>query len=234
MNCSDNPPPAPKPINVLLSRVEVKLVLLTTYKQLKNRLKVLVREAKILYLNQLLLGSKKDPHHSAELWLGINNILGWYHFRQNSIDATLSLNDINSFFCTVAITPNHCPATCFDATASADMPVDRFQFSMISETLVLSLLSHLDVRKSVGPDGLSVRFLKEVAEQIVIPLTKIYNKSLKSGVVPQSWKCSNVTPVHKGGPCNHVMIRVTSDLSQLFQSLLNFGESCIKSIVFLS
>ena len=21
-------------------------------------------------------------------------------------------------------------------------------------------------------------------------------------MVPQSWKCSNVTPVHKGGPCN--------------------------------
>ena len=36
----------------------------------------------------------------------------------------------------------------------------------------------------------------------MIPLTKIYNKSLESGVVPQSWKCSNITPVHKGGPCN--------------------------------
>ena len=68
------------------------------YKQLKNRLKLLVHEAKISYLNQLLLRSNKDPHHSAELWLGINNILGRYHFRQNSIDATLSLNDINSFF----------------------------------------------------------------------------------------------------------------------------------------
>ena len=137
------------------------------YKQLKNRLKVLVHEAKISYLNQLLLRSKKDPQHSAELWLGINNILGQYHFRQNSIDATLSLNDINSFFCTVAITPDHCPATSFDVTAdvtaSTDLPVDRFQFSMISESLVLSLLSRLDIRKSVGPDGLSARFLKEVA-----------------------------------------------------------------------
>jgi len=36
---------------------------------------------------------------------------------------------------------------------------------MISEPVVLSLLSHLDVRKSVGPDGLSTRFLKEVVDK---------------------------------------------------------------------
>ena len=87
------------------------------------------------------------------------------------------------------------PATCFNITESVDLQVDTFQITMISKPVVL------DIRKSVGPDGLSARFLKEVAEQIVTPLTKIYNKSLESGVVPQDWKCSNVTPVHKGGPC---------------------------------
>ena len=156
------------------------------YKHLKNRLKVLVREAKISYLNQLLLRSKCDPRSSAELWLGINNILGRFHLRQNPVDTALSLDDINSFFCTVAVTPEHQPATCFNATESGDSPADIFQFNMTSEPVVLSLLSHLDVRKSVGLDGLSARFLKEVAEQIVIPLTKIYNKSLESGEVPQS------------------------------------------------
>ena len=55
---------------------------------------VLACEAKISYLNQLLL----DLHSSAELWLGINNILGRYHLRQNPIDTALSLDDINSFF----------------------------------------------------------------------------------------------------------------------------------------
>ena len=172
------------------------------YRHLKNRLKVLVREAKLSYLNQLLLRSKHDPHTSADLWSGINNILGRYRLRWNLLDSALSLDDINSFFSTVAVTSEHRPASCFDITESADLPVDAFQFSIVSEPVILSLLSHLDVRKSVGPDGLSARFLKEAAEQIVSPLTKIYNKSLVSGVVPQDWKCSNVTPVHKGGPCN--------------------------------
>ena len=98
---------------------------------------------------------------------------------------------------------------------------DAFQFTMP----VFSLLNRLDIRKSLGPDSLSGRFLKEVAEQIVTPLTKIYNKSLESGVVPQDWKCSNVTPVHKG------VIQVTFGLSWWLQ---NFGESCIISTGFLN
>jgi len=94
---------------------------------------------------------------------------------------------------------------------------------MISELVVLSLLSHLDVRKSVGPDGLSARFLKEVAEQIVTPLTKIYNKSLESGVVSQSWKCSNVTPVHKGAydPGNFRPISVVSIAAKLLEKIVS-------------
>ena len=59
------------------------------------------------------------------------------------------------------------------------------------------------MRKSVGPDGISARFHKEVAEPIVAPLTKLYNKSLETGVVPNQWKCSNITPVHKGGSCDN-------------------------------
>ena len=51
----------------------------------------------------------------------------------------------------------------------------------------------------MGPDGLSARFLKEVSDEIVDPLTKLYNKSLQTGVFPNEWKRCNVTPVHKGG-----------------------------------
>jgi len=42
-------------------------------------------------------------------------------------------------------------------------------------------------------------FLKQVAEEIAVPLTYLYNKSLSTGSFPEGWKKSNVTPVHKGG-----------------------------------
>ena len=40
------------------------------YKEIKNRLKVLVREAKLAYLQTLLYNTKKDPTSSAHLWAG--------------------------------------------------------------------------------------------------------------------------------------------------------------------
>ena len=85
-----------------------------------------------------------------------------------------------------------------DSANSGDEPV--FQFHTISSSVVLQLLNELDVRKSVRPDGISVGFLMEVAEPITAPLTKLLTNLWKS----HHWKCSNVTPVHKG---DHVMIQ---------------------------
>ena len=64
------------------------------------------------------------------------------------------------------------------------------------------MLQHLDFQKSTGPDGLSALFLREAASMIAEPLTKLYNASLKSASIPNDWKQSNVTVIHKSGPTN--------------------------------
>ena len=99
--------------------------------------------------------TKRDPHSFADLWLGINNIMGHSCARSNPIDGKLSLRDINNFFCTVAVTPEHNAAVCFTLSDPDDIPDNSFWFKTISESDVLSLLQHLNIRKSVGPDGLS-------------------------------------------------------------------------------
>ena len=82
---------------------------------IKNRLKVLVREAKLAYLQTLLYNTKKDPTSSAHLWAGVNNVIGRDSSNHHSaIDSKrLSLDDINEFFHNVAITINHQPASSF-------------------------------------------------------------------------------------------------------------------------
>ena len=80
----------------------------------------------------------------------------------NPIDGKLSLQDINNFFCTVAVTPEHNAAACFSLPDPDDILDNSFWFKTISESDVLSLFQHLNIRKSVGPDGSSSRFLKEV------------------------------------------------------------------------
>ena len=40
------------------------------------------------------------------------------------------------------------------------------------------------VKKSTGPDGLSAKFLKEIADVIHAPLATLFNCSLQNGVEP--------------------------------------------------
>ena len=61
-----------------------------------------------------------------------------------------------------------------------------FRFSSFTSSDVLAQLQNLDVNKSVGSDGISARFLKEIADEIVEPLTVLYNKSIQSGEVGRS------------------------------------------------
>jgi hypothetical protein len=53
-------------------------------------------------------------------------------------------------------------------------------------------LLDINPNKSPGPDGIHPKALKETAAILAKPLTKIYNASLQSGIVPDLWKLGNV------------------------------------------
>eukprot|EP00061_Rhincodon_typus_P005232 g24496.t1 len=67
----------------------------------------------------------------------------------------------------------------------------------IIEEKVLEKQNGLKVDRSLGPDGLHPRVLKEIAEEIVEALVMIFQESLESGSVPEDWKIANVTPLFK-------------------------------------
>ena len=100
----------------------------------------------------------------------------------------------------------------------------QFVFPEISASTVLSHLLSLDTTKATGPDGLSARFLKEVSNVIVEPLTVLYNESLQTGVIPLEWKKSHITLVHKGGSAddatNYRPIAVISVVVKILEKLV--------------
>ena len=95
------------------------------------------------------------------------------------LDDANSLDSVNDFVRSVAVTADHCLAStyCLPEDLPPATDTDNFQFSTITSSTVCAMLSALDVRKSVGPDGISARFLKEIAEVVAEPLTKMFNKS---------------------------------------------------------
>ncbi len=72
------------------------------------------------------------------------------------------------------------------------------EFEITREEVKRHLLD-LDVRKAVGPDGISPWVLKECAEALCLPLSIVYSKSLETGDLPEIWKTANVVPIYKKG-----------------------------------
>ena len=67
----------------------------------------------------------------------------------------------------------------------------------ISENFVRTSLQQLSTNKATGLDDLSSYFLKIAASSISPSLTAIFNLSISSGVFPDLWKTTKVSPLHK-------------------------------------
>jgi len=85
---------------------------------------------------------------------------------------------------------------------------------IIQEEAVNDLLGHLDTYKSMGPDGIHPRALRELAEKLAKPLSIVYQQCWLTGEVPDDWKIVNVTPIYKKGqkedPGNYRTVSLTS------------------------
>ncbi|KFP12314.1 hypothetical protein Z169_05524, partial [Egretta garzetta] len=89
---------------------------------------------------------------------------------------------------------------------------------------VRDLLRKLDTHKSMGPDGMHPRVLKELSDVIAEPLSIIYERSWRTGEVPDDWKIANVTPVFKKGkkedPGNYRPVSLTSVPGKVMEQLI--------------
>ncbi|KAK4832543.1 hypothetical protein QYF61_023875 [Mycteria americana] len=70
---------------------------------------------------------------------------------------------------------------------------------IIQEETVNDLLCHLDTHKSMGLDGIHLRVLRQLAEELAKALSIIYQQSWLTGEVPDDWRLANVTPIYKKG-----------------------------------
>jgi hypothetical protein len=107
------------------------------------------------------------------------------------------------------------PLLCTDAT------LDNL---FVDEEEVRKVICDLNVSKAMGPDGIGNRFIKELVDSILTPLTEFYNYSLEYGVFPSKWKRYNIMPLFKKGdktvPMNYRPVSLLSCLSKVFEKLV--------------
>ncbi|KAK4823010.1 hypothetical protein QYF61_024812 [Mycteria americana] len=95
-----------------------------------------------------------------------------------------------------------------------DRDGDQNGAPIIQGEMVSDLLHHLDTHKSMGPDEIHPRVLKELADVLTKLLSIISQQSWLTGEVPVDWRLANVRPICKKGrkedPGNYRPISLTS------------------------
>ena len=104
-------------------------------------------------------------------------------------------------------------------------PLDTLPRLSVSESAVRSALLQLNQTKASGPDNFSAKIILECADQLVSPLTKIFAKSVETGVFPNLWKEANIIPVLKKddrrNPANYRSISLISLFGKVLEKIVH-------------
>ena len=95
---------------------------------------------------------------------------------------------------------------------------------VVNPELVAKKIKAMKDNKPPGVDGIPPKLLMETVEQISIPLARVFNLSLKEGVVPFEWKEANIIPLFKKGSRNksenYRPVSLTSVICKLLERLI--------------
>lgn len=196
------------------------------YTQARNALRTLTRNLRIQFERQIANNIKENPkafwsyaRNRMKTCPTIGNIEG--------IDGELYTSDedksnaLNRYFSSVFTheDPNTVPNFCIDK--SDDVSLSSIT---INPSIVFDKLVSLKSGKSPGPDGWPVEVFKQCADQLCIPLSILYIKSLEGGILPDDWKTGYITPIYKKGdktkPNNYRPVCLTSVVIKILESII--------------
>ena len=176
------------------------------YKRCKNKLNKLIKTTKEEYFKTKL----SNANNSKESWQAINELLNkkpkTTHVTQLNVDDQVITGDtniadcFNQYFSSIGCKlSNNVQNINVDPMTFVTPTESSFHFSCISVQETFDALNQLNLRKSPGLDGISVRLLKDTSDVIAQPLANIFNLSLQTAIFPDEWKIAKVSPVFKEG-----------------------------------
>ena len=206
------------------------------YKKYKNKLNHVIRMSKKKYYEEQLVKYKYD---TKSLWKTLNQIMNKHEtnksipkeFNGNSSEEKISdphkiANMFNEYF--VNVGPNIAKKI-----PSSDKMYNHYLTGSYKNNFFLEAVTkyeleteikNLNPKKSPGYDGLSVRVVRNVANEISEPLSHIFNLTFTSGNIPDSLKKGLITPVFKANENNEFKnyrpISVLTCFSKLLEKLM--------------
>ena len=198
------------------------------YKEALNAATTEIRQSKRSYEQKLACSIKNDS----------KSCYAYVRSKQNVQDKVGPLEDsagnIISQGCLMAEDLNGYFSSVFTKEDISSLPVADAKFQgaksdylgplVVTPELVAKKIKAMKDNKSPGVDGIPPKLLMETVEQISIPLARVFNLSLKEGVVPFEWKEANIIPLFKKGSRNksenYRPVSLTSVICKLLERLI--------------
>ena len=135
---------------------------------------------------------------------------------RNVIDSSKDMAEVfNEYFATV-----------FTNEVGSCMP-EVLTAIHVTEDIIRKKLMSIRTDKAPGVDELVPRFLAALSDEISVPLSIIYNRSLREGEVPNDWRDATVSPIFKSGsraaPGNYRPVSLTCVLCKILESIIRDG-----------
>ena len=208
---------------------------LIRYKNYKNKLTNILRYAEKIYYNNLLMEKEKDIRST---WNILNKILNRnvhvelpQEFSDNNevIENPINIaNGFNNFF--VGIGPKLASQIPNHNTVNPNFYINKhLTTSIFLEAItmeeVLKEVSNFKNKQSSGHDGITMNLVKNCINEIIDPLTYVFNLSLETGIFPDNFKIGKVIPIYKSGEknkfSNYRPISVLPTFSKILEKLFN-------------
>ena len=164
---------------------------------LESTLDEMILRAKESYLSNLVVEFRSNPkklyRHLADI---SNSKYSQYPLTQDGVavkDPLEKATMFNEFFnSTFTISDYQLPP--YHSLQPPDLHLSDIEFTDLE---VYELLSTLDPTKAMGPDSIHLLLLKNCADILFIPLSRLFRLSLDAAWLPPIWKVHRITPIPK-------------------------------------
>ena len=162
----------------------------------------------------------------ADTWKGLKTLTGENSHGQSQSSMTTGerrtfSNNLNDFFCRYENVDHNLNMSDLINRTSGQSPYDGFT---INKKDVKMVFTKVNVRKSVGPDGICSKLLKVCAPQLCQVFSTLFTWSLKDGIVPGLWKTSMICPIPKNNSPSDLSdyrpIAITSVVMKCFEKIV--------------
>ena len=203
------------------------------YKYMRNRVNNMIKRAKELFYESVNTVIDQSNSNPKTYWKLLRSILKGKINTEISPLLDSATNEIlydNDSKC--ELLNNYFSSVCnlSENDIDKDLPFfERRTNSVLSEIQlapgeVEDIINVLDVNKATGPDGISHKMLKLVSNEVSVPLSIIFNRSLSSSLFPDLWKIAHVMPVFKANDpsvtSNYRPISLISCIGKLFERVV--------------